>query len=106
MKYSYPNYQTKPSFTPGTWGENQWKLGEIACTDRCFYMIPGGPEFAIFEFTERTHTGKKKVRWEQWWNGHFHNNYFTNFEDAVENVENCIAAFGLPGGRQKYRVYG
>lgn len=60
MKYNYPKYKLKMEFTPGTWGENDWKLGEQACVDRAFYVLPGGTEYAIFKFVERTRTGRKK----------------------------------------------
>lgn len=105
MKYEYPNYKLKSEYTTGTWGENDWELGEIACVDRAFYSLPNGSEYAIFKFCERTRTGRKKVRWEEWYNGRFSNNYFTCFDDAVRSVENEIAFHGFEGTRQKYRVY-
>lgn len=105
MKYSFPQYKLKSEYTPGTWGEMDWELGEIACVDRCYYSLPNGNEYAIFKFCERTHTGGKKLRWEKWCNGRFSNNYFTCFDDAVKDVELEISFHGFPGGRQAYRVY-
>ena len=105
MKYEYPKHTLKYEFTPGTWGENEWGLGEIACVDRAFYILPNGSEYAIFKFCERTMTGRKKLRWELWHNGKFSNNYFTSFDDAAESIENEIRFFGFSGNRQKYRAY-
>lgn len=105
MKYNYPNYKLKMEFTPGTWGENDWELGEQSCVDRAFYSLPDGTEFAIFKFVERTRTGKKKVRFEEWHNGRFSNNHFTSFDDACRWMENYIDFNGFKHGRQNYRVY-
>lgn len=105
MKYDYPKYKLKMEFTPGTWGENEWKLGEQSCVDRAFYSLPDGTEFAIFKFIERTRTGKKKVRFEEWHNGRFSNNHFTSFDDACRWMENYIDFNGFKHGRQNYRVY-
>ena len=105
MKYEYPDYKLKPEFTPGTWGENQWELGESACTDRAFYALPDGCEYAIFKFVERTRTGRKKCRWEAWYNGRFSNNYFNSFDEAVRSVDGHITFNGFPGKRNDYRVY-
>ena len=105
MKYDYPKYKLKMEFTPGTWGENDWELGEQACVDRSFYSLPDGTEFAIFKFVERTRTGKKKVRFEEWYNGRFSNNHFTSFDDACRWMENYIDFNGFKHGRQNYRVY-
>lgn len=105
MKYEYPNYKLKMEFTPGTWGENEWELGEVACVDRAFYSLPDGTEFAIFKFVERTRTERKKVRWEEWHNGKLSNNYFTSFDDACKWMENYIDFNGFKHGRQNYRVY-
>lgn len=106
MKYSYPKYKLKQDFTPGTWSENDWKLGEAACVDRAFYYLPDGTEFAFFKCVERTRTGRKKVRWEEWRDGKFSNNYFnTSFDDACRWMENYINFNGFKSGRQNYRVY-
>lgn len=105
MKYEYPKYKLKMEFTPGTWGENDWKLGEQACVDRVFYCLPDGTEYVIFKFAERTRTGKKKVRWETWYNGKFSNNYFNSFDEATRWLDGYIQFNGLPGTRQTYRVY-
>ena len=105
MKYNYPNYKLKVEFTVGTFGENQWGFGECACVDRAFYVLPDGAEFAFFKFCERTYTGRKKVRWEEWHNGKFSNNYFTCFEDAVDSLENECAFWGF-GTRNKHRMWG
>lgn len=105
MNYTYPNYKLKYEFTPGTYSENEWQLGEVACVDRAFYALPNGSEYAIFKFCERTMTGRKKSRWETYHNGKFYNNYFLGFEEAVTQVENEIAFNGFPGKRQDYRVY-
>ena len=59
-KYKYPDYKLKSEFTVGTYGENEWKLGETACVDRCYYRLPNGSEYAIFKFAERTRTGGKR----------------------------------------------
>lgn len=105
MKHNYPNYKLKMEFTPGTWGENDWELGEVACVDRAFYSLPSGNEYAIFKFVERTRTGRKKTRWEVWQNGTFSNNYFNSFDEAASRIENEIAFNGFAGTRQTYRVY-
>lgn len=105
MKYEYPKYKLKVEFTPGTWGENDWQLGEIACVDRVFYSLPNGSEYAIFKFVERTITGRKKARWELWSDGRFANNYFNSFDEAVSRVDGEIDFNGFHGTRQKYRVY-
>ena len=103
--YQYPDYNLKSEFRVGTYGENEWKLGEIACVDRCYYRLPNGSEYAIFKFAERTRTGGKRLRWEVYHNGRFSNNYFTCFDDAVECVENEIAFFGFGKNRNEYRLY-
>ena len=105
MKHTFPTYTLKSEFTPGTWGENDWEPGETACVDRTYYALPNGSEYAIFKFCERTHTGRKKLRWEAWHNGRFYNNYFTCFDDAVNSVENEIRFNGFKGNRNTYRVY-
>ena len=105
MNYIFPKQAVKPEFTPGTWGENQWDLGETACVDRAYYALPNGSEYAIFKFCTRTPTGRKKLRWESWHNGRFYNNYFTCFDDAASSIENEIRFNGFHGDRQKYRVY-
>lgn len=105
MRYNYPNYVLKQEFTPGTYSENAWVLGETACVDRVFYVLPNGSEYAIFKFAERTMTGRKRCRWEVWYNGRFYNNYFTSFKDAVSSVESEIGFNGFTGKRQDYRVY-
>ena len=105
MKYTFPKQTLKSEFTPGTWGEDQWELGETACVSRAYYALPNGSEYAIFKFCTRTPTGRKKLRWEEWHNGRFCNNYFTSFDDAVKSVENEIRFSGYPGDRQTYRVY-
>lgn len=105
MNYTFPKQTVKPEFTPGTWGENQWELGETACVDRAYYALPNGSEYAIFKFCTRTPTGRKRLRWETWRNGHFCNNCFTCFDDAVKRVENEIRFSGYPGDRQTYRAY-
>lgn len=105
MKYDYPKYKLKMEFTPGTWSENDWGLGEVACVDRAFYSLPDGTEFAIFKFVERTRTGRKKERWEEWHNGKFSNNYFTSFDDACRWMESYIDFNDFKHGRQNYRVY-
>ena len=105
MKNEYPNYKLKCEFTPGTWGENQWGLGEKNCVDRAFYILPNGSEYAIFKFCERTMTGRKKLRWEVYHNGRFYNNYFRGFDEAASRLENEIAFNGFSGTRQDYRVY-
>ena len=68
-KYTYPDYKLKSEFYVGTFGENDWQLGEVACVDRVFYRLPNGSEYAIFKFAERTRTGGKRLRWEEWHNG-------------------------------------
>ena len=105
MKYEYPKYKLKTEFTPGTFGENDWELGEQNCVDRAFYSLPSGNEYAIFKFVERTRTGRKKVRFEEWYNGKFSNNYFTCFDDAASCVNNEIDFNGFEGTRETYRVY-
>ena len=105
MKYNYPNYKLKMEFTPGTWGENDWELGEQACVNRTFYCLPDGTEYVIFKFAERTRTGRKIVRWETWHNGKFSNNYFNSFDEAARWLDGYIQFNGLPGTRQSYREY-
>lgn len=105
MKYQFPTHKLKSEFTPGAWGENDWALGETACTSRAYYALPNGSEYAIFKFCERTPTGRKKLRWEAWYNGRFSNNYFTSFDDAVNSIENEIRFHDFPGTLQTYRVY-
>lgn len=105
MKYNYPNYKLKAEFTPGTWGENDWELGEQACVDRAFYALPDGTEYVVFKFVERTRTGRKKCRWEVYHNGKFSNNYFNSFDEAVRWLDGYIEFNGILGTRQKYRVY-
>lgn len=105
MKYEYPDYNRKVEFTPGANNEKGWKLGETACVDRAFFVLPNGSEYAIFKFAERTITGGKKLRWEKWHNGKFSNNYFTCFADAVKSCEDEIKFFGFPDSLQKYRIY-
>ena len=105
IKYKYPDYKLKMEFTPGTFGENDWRLGESACVDRAYYILPNGSEYVIFKFAERTMTGRKKVRWEEWHNGKFSNNYFTSFDDAVRRMESEIEFNGFKSGRQNYRIY-
>ena len=105
FKFDLPNYPLKRDFTPGTFSENDWQVGETACTERHFYVLPNGSEWAVFKFSTRTNTGMKKVRYETWHNGKWHNNYFTNaYEDAVESMENEIAFFGFEKNRSKYAV--
>ena len=104
-KYQYPDYKLKPEFYVGTFGENDWRLGEVACVDRVFYRLPNDSEYAIFKFAERTRTGGKRLRWEEWHNGKFSNNYFTCFEDAVDGLENECAFNGF-GTRNKHRMWG
>lgn len=41
MKYEYPNYKLKMEFTPGTWGENDWQLGETAANFMMMVMVTG-----------------------------------------------------------------
>ena len=36
-KYTYPDYKLKAEFSVGTFIENEWKFGEVACVDRVFY---------------------------------------------------------------------
>lgn len=105
MKYNFPKYKLKMEFTPGTYSENDWQLGEQACVDQVFYVLPDGEEFAIYKFVERTQTGKKKCRWEEWHNGKFSNNYFGGFDEAVRFLDGYIQFNGLPGKRNDYRVY-
>ena len=106
MKYKYPDHDLKEDFTPGTYSENNWKLGETACTNRAYYVLPNGSEYAFFKFTTRTVTGKKKVRWEEWCDGRFSNNHFTSsFDEAARRLEGEIKFNGFPGYRQTYRVY-
>ena len=105
MKFKYPNYKLKTEFTPGTWSENDWQLGESACVDRAFYVLPDGSEFAFFKFCERTFTWKKKTRWEEWYNGKLSNNHFnSDFNTAASHMDGYIA-FNFDGKRQDYRVY-
>lgn len=104
MKYEYPHYKLKMEFTPGTCSENDWKLGEQACVDRAFYVLPNGSEYAIFKFVERTRTHRKKLRWEVYYNGRFYNNYFRGFDEAVSSLENEIVFNGFFGTSQNYRV--
>ena len=103
-KYEYPNYDLKRDFTPGTFSENEWMLGETACVERCYYSLPNGSEYAIFKFAERRRTGGKKFRWEVYHNGRFFNNYFTCFDDAVNCVENEMAFHGYGNNLSKYRI--
>ena len=105
MKYDFPKYKLKMEFTVGTWGENDWKLGESACVNDAFYVLPDGTEYGIYKFVERTRTGRKKCRWELWQNGKFCNNYFNSFDEASERIDNHIDFWGFPKNRQKYRVY-
>ena len=105
MKYDYPKYKLKMEFTPGTYGESDWELGEVACVNRAFYSLPDGTEFAFFKFVERTRNGRKKARWEEWYNGKFSNNYFTSFDDACKWMESYIDFNGFKHGRQNYRIY-
>lgn len=105
LKYTYPNYPRKIEFTPGTWGENDWQPGEVACVNRTFYRLPDDTEYAIFKFCERTHTGRKRLRWELWHNGRFSNNYFTCVEDVTRQIEDRISFFGFPGRISSYLVY-
>lgn len=105
MKYDFPKYKLKMEFTPGTWGENDWEPGEQACVEQLFYSLPDGKEFAFYKFVERTRTGRKKTRWEEWHNGKFSNNYFTGFNDAVHWMEGYIEFNGFAGTRTDYRVY-
>jgi hypothetical protein len=102
--HKYPDYKLKHEFSVGTFGENDWKLGEIACVDRYYYRLPNDSEYAIFKFAERTRTGGKKLRWEVYHNGKFSNNYFTCLDDATECIENEISFFGFKGNRSKYRI--
>ena len=104
-KYTYPDYKLKSEFTVGTFGENEWKLGETACVDRCYCRLPKGGEYVSFWFAERTRPGGKRLRWETYHNGRFSNNYFTCFEDAVDSLENECAFWGY-GTRNKHRIYG
>ena len=105
FKYDLPDYVLKRDFTPGTLSENEWKAGETACTDRHFYVLPNGSEWAVFTFATRTNTGRKNVRYEVWHNGKWYNNYFTNsYVDAVCGLENEIAFFGFDDNRSKYAV--
>lgn len=105
MKYIYPDHKLKAEFTPGTWGENQWCLGESACVSRSFYVLPDGTEFAFFKFCERTMTGRKKTRWEEWHNGKLSNNHFNcEFDTAAAWMDRYIN-FNFDGKRQDYRVY-
>lgn len=105
LKYDVPNYPLKRDFTPGTFSENEWKCGESACTDRHFYRLPNGSEYAVFKFSERTRTGNKRVRYEVWHNGKFSNNYFNNdFDEAIRSMENEIVFFGYELNRAKYAI--
>ena len=105
MKYEYPKYKLKSEFTPGTWGENDWALGEESCVDRTFYVLPDGYEAAIFKMCERTRTGRKRLRWEVYHNGRFSNNYFNGFDEAIEWLEGYIKFNGIKGMLRDYRVY-
>lgn len=105
-KYTYPDYKLKAEFTVGTYSENDWKFGESACVSRCFYRLPNESEYAIFKFAERTMTGRKKLRWEVYHNGRFHNNWFTCFDDAASCVDDEIAFNGYEKNRNKYRIEG
>ena len=105
MKYEYPNYKLKAEFTCGTYSENQWEFGETACVDRLFYALPDGEEYAIFKFCERTMTGRKKCRWEEWHNGKFCNNYFNSLDEAVRNIKGHIDFWGLSAELKDCRVY-
>ena len=105
LHHTFPAYPLKVEFTPGTWGENDWKLGEIACVSRAFYAFPDGTEYAVFKFCERTHTGRKRLRWEAWHNGKFSNNYFNGFDEAVSWAENLVRFNAWPGKLNDYRVY-
>lgn len=105
MKYNFPKHKLKMEFTPGTWGENEWELGEQACVDCAFYVLPDNIEYAIYKFVTRTRTGAKKCRWEVWRNGKFSNNYFNGFYEAVKQIDGYIDFNGLSGTRQNYRVY-
>lgn len=102
--YDYPNYKLKPEFYVGTFSEDEWKLGEVSCVDRCYYQLPNGSEYAISKFAERTRTGGKRLRWEVYHNGKFSNNYFTCFDDAVRCVEDEIRFNGFKGNRSQYRI--
>ena len=102
--HTFPAYPLKVEFTPGTSGENDWKLGEIACVSRSFYVLPNGSEYAIFKFCERTRTGRKRLRWEAWRNGRFSNNYFRSYDEALSYIENEIALNGFSGTLSDYRV--
>ena len=103
-KYSYPDYKLKLEFYVGTFSEDDWKLGESACVDQCYYRLPNDSEYAIFKFAERTRTGGKRLRWEVYHNGRFSNNYFTCFDDAVEEVNNEIRFNGFDKDMSKYRI--
>ena len=106
MKFNYPKYQMKSEFTVGTFSENKWELGECACVDRAFYVLPDGEEFVFFKFCERTHTGRKRIRWEEWHNGKFSNNHFSGgFDAAVKSMECYMSFNGFSNNRQNYRVY-
>lgn len=104
MKYKYPEYELKSEFTIGTWGENDWQLGEVNCVDRHYYRLPNESEWAIFKFCERTMTGRKKCRWEVWSNGKWYNNYFTCYHDAIEPIKNEISFYGFGGDCCYYLV--
>ena len=104
-KYQYPDYKLKSEFYVGTFGEYEWQKGEIACVDRVFYRLPNGSEYAIFKFAERTRTGGKRLRWEEWHNGKFSNNY-NYFDDAVERIKDEIAFFGFDTKMKNHRMWG
>lgn len=103
-KYKYPEYKLKSEFQVGTYSENDWQLGEVACVDRCYYRLPNDSEYAIFKFAERTYSGGKRLRWEVYHNGKFSNNYFTCFNDAVRSVEDEMVFCGYGKNRNKYRI--
>lgn len=104
MKYSFPEHKLKMEFTVGTYGENDWELGEVNCVDRHYYALPNGNEWAVYKFCERTRTGNKKCRWEVWYNGKWYNNYFTSYEDAIQSIDGEIEFNGFNGKRIDYRV--
>ena len=105
MKYDIPVYPMKLDFTPGTFSEDEWQKGESACVERNYYRLPNGSEWAMYKFSTRTPTGNKRVRWEVWHNGRFHNNYFNNsYEEVVESMGYEIAFNGFDKNRSKYRL--
>ena len=105
MRFEYPKYKLKMEFYLGTFGENDWELGETACVDRTCYMLPNKSEYVIFKFVTRTPSGQKKVRWEEWHNGKFSNNYFGSYDESTRQIENEMAFNGFGGSRGDYRVY-